>query len=820
MTQTTITDSQDSQRIEYQDISLEETRRRLHSCDNGLTQEEAEQRFNKYGSNEIIEQHINPILRFLSYFWGPIPWMIEAAAILSAIVQHWADFFIIITLLLMNAIVGFFEEYQAGNAVASLKANLAPKARVKRDNKWQTVPSQKLVPGDLIRLRLGDIVPADAKLQDASGIEIDQSALTGESLPVRRGDGDAVYSGSIVRRGESDALVYGTGENTLFGQTAKLVQEAHSISHFQQAVLKIGNFLIVIALALVILILIAAFLRGDSFISTLEFALVLTVAAVPIAMPAVLSVTMAAGARRLVKHQAIVTKLSSIEELAGVDVLCTDKTGTLTENRLAVAEPYSIEPYEANDVIRIAALASRVEDQDAIDTAIIEALPRDFNLEEYIVSNFVPFDPINKRTEAKVADPNGRTYRVSKGAPQVILDLCNVTDDQRNKAEHTISLFASKGFRSLGVALTDDNGSWKFMGLVPLYDPPRKDASETIKKTRDLGISLKMVTGDQVAIAREIAREVNLGVNIEDASQLPSEHDAISENEVARIEAVDGFAQVFPEHKYRIVDVLQKVGHIVAMTGDGVNDAPALKKADAGIAVSGATDAARAAAAIVLLSPGLAEITRAIVLSRKIFRRMTTYSIYRIAETIRVLMFMSLSILTFNFYPVTAAMIVLLALLNDGPILSIAFDRAESSQRPESWCMREVLTVATVLGIAGVVATFTLFYIGDRILHLDRDALQTLIFLKLAVAGHLTIFLTRTRGPFWSNRPSGALFWSAVITKIMATLAAVYGVFMVPMSWAQASIVWAYSIGWLFVNDLLKRATYWYLERTKPETNS
>jgi H+-transporting ATPase len=496
-----------------------------------------------------------------------------------------------------------------------------------------------------------------------------------------------------------------------------------------------------------------------------------------------------------------------------VDILCADKTGTLTENHLAVDDPFCIGPHKPDEVILMAALASRAEDQDPIDSAILTALSDPAVLDEFTISDFVPFDPVSKYSQATVTDRRDNSFRVRKGAPQIILDSSNAPEADRKRAERAIESFAQRGFRSLGVATSDKKDRWQLIGIIPLHDPPREDASETLRNSHDLGLTVKMVTGDQVAIAAEIAREVGLGQNIESAADF-SEGEDPSADYAARIEAADGFAEVFPDHKYHIVETLQSRGHIVAMTGDGVNDAPALKKADAGIAVSGATDAARSAAAIVLLSPGLSAITKAIILSRKIFRRMTTYAVYRIAETVRVLLFMALSILAFNFYPVTAAMIVLLALLNDGPILAIAYDRVESSNRPESWNMREVLTVASILGLAGVVASFSLFYLGDRVFHLDHGMLQTLIFLKLAVAGHLTIFLTRTRGPFWTSRPSGALFWSALVTKIMATLAAVYGVFMTPVTWTWVLLVWGYALAWLFVNDFLKRAAYRWLDMT------
>jgi H+-transporting ATPase len=780
-----------------------------------LTQEEAEQRLQEYGHNDLAEEGKSTILKFLSYFWGPIPWMIEVAAILSALVRHWADFIIVVVLLIVNAVVAFWEEYHAGNAVEALKSSLALKARVRRNGEWKQVDAVELVPGDLIRLRLGDIVPADVKLAGNDTVEVDQSALTGESLPVRREAGEVLYGGSVIRQGESDALVYATGRDTYFGHTTRLVEKAQNTSHFQRAVLRIGNYLIVMALALVILILTVSLIRGDSLVTTLQFALILTVAAIPVAMPAVLSVTMAVGARKLAKQQAIVTRLASIEELAGVDVLCSDKTGTLTNNSLRASEPYSVKPSTDTEVVVSAALASRVEDNDAIDSAVIDSLPDDSDISGYRVTRFIPFDPVHKRSQADVTDPHGETFSVTKGAPHVVLKMCDnsaqVGDDVRSAVED----FASRGFRSLGVARTDTSGDWKFIGVIPLYDPPRDDTKQTIENAEKIGVQVKMVTGDQVEIAKEIARQVGLGTAIQDAREFSDSSEHVSTESAMRIEQAQGFAQVFPEHKYRIVEALQQRGHIVGMTGDGVNDAPALKKADAGIAVSGATDAARAAADIALLNPGLSVIIDAIHLSRKIFSRMTSYAVYRIAETIRVLLFMTLSILALNFYPVTAIMIVLLAILNDGPILSIAYDRVESSGSPVSWNMREVLGVATVLGIIGVAATFGLFYLADQLYHVDRNILQTIIFLKLAVAGHLTIFVTRTRGPFWSSRPSAALFWTALSTKLLATAMAVFGVFMVPIGWKWALAVWGYSLLWFLINDWVKEGAYYMLNVLK-----
>jgi H+-transporting ATPase len=439
-------------------------------------------------------------------------------------------------------------------------------------------------------------------------------------------------------------------------------------------------------------------------------------------------------------------------------------------------------------------------------------------LQGYQVLHFQPFDPVHKRTEATIKGADGKQFWVAKGAPQVIVEMATNPAEVKAAAEKAVNEFAARGFRSLGVARAGEEGQWQLVGVLPLFDPPRPQAKATIASARQMGVSIKMVTGDALAIAQETAQQLGLGTNILDASILGDGKQPETEQSAQAIEAADGFAQVFPEHKFHIVEILQGRGHIVGMTGDGVNDAPALKKADCGIAVSGATDAARAAASIVLLAPGLSVIIDAIKESRKIFQRMNSYAIYRIAETLRVLLFMTLAILVFNFYPVTAIMIVMLALLNDGAILSIAYDNVQYRDEPEAWNMRVVLGIATVLGVAGVVAAFALFYLGERIFHLDRDHIQTLMYLKLSVAGHMTIFLTRTRGPLWSHRPARILWVAVLGTQIVATLIAVYGLFMTPLGWGWAGFVWGYALVWALVNDRIKLLAYRILDPVKPQT--
>jgi H+-transporting ATPase len=789
-------------------LPMPELQAKLGASPEGLSQAEARKRLTQYGPNEIEEKKTNPLLKFLTYFWGPIPWMIEAAVVLSAVARHWPDFAIIFLLLLANAVVGFWEEHQAGNAIAALKAKLAIKARVKRDGKWITPEARELVPGDVIRLRLGDIVPADARLLEGDPVEVDQSALTGESLPATRKSCEAVFSGSIIRQGEIGAMVYATGANTYFGKTAQLVQEAQTVSHFQRAVLKIGNYLILLAVSLVTVIITVALFRGDPILTTLQFALVLTVAAIPVALPTVLSVTMAVGARLLAKKEAIVTRLAAIEELAGVDVLCADKTGTLTQNKLTLGDPFGVNGIPADQVILTAALASRADNKDTIDLAVLGGLKNDQALKDYQAVHFQPFDPVHKRTEATVKGADGKEFKVTKGAPQVILELSANAGQVKPAIDKAVNEFASRGFRSLGVARADAQGAWQFLGVLPLFDPPREEASATIATARQMGVKVKMVTGDALAIARETAQKLGLRTNILDASGFGDTKHHETAQLADSIEKADGFAQVFPEHKFHIVDVLQQRGHIVGMTGDGVNDAPALKKADCGIAVSDATDAARAAASIVLMTPGLSVIIDAIKESRKIFQRMNSYAVYRIAETLRVLSFMTLSILIFNFYPLTAVMIVMLALLNDGAILSIAYDKVHYKDKPEAWNMPVVLGVSSVLGVIGVVASFGLFYLGERVFYLDRAHIQTLMYLKLSVAGQLTIFLTRTRGPFWSIRPARILWVAVLGAQAVATLIAVYGLFMTPLGWGWALFVWGYALAWFLVNDRVKLLAY------------
>jgi len=791
----------------------------------GLSSAEANARLTQYGPNALAEKKVNFVLKFLRYFWGPIPWMIEVAAILSAMVRHWDDLAIILALLIFNAVIGFWQEFKAANALEALKQQLALTARVLRDSRWQNLPASALVPGDVIRLGMGEIIPADVKLFEGDFLSVDQSALTGESLPVGKVVGEVAFSGSVARQGEMLALVTGTGANTFFGRTASLVQAAGAVSHFQKAVLHIGDYLIYLSLGLVAVLIVVQFSRGDRILTLIQFALILTVASIPVAMPAVLSVTMAIGALALSKMKAIVTRLESIEEMAGIDILCSDKTGTLTQNRLTLGEPVTFGRTDPQEVIMVACLASRAENPDAIDAAVFQGLQDKTPLEACTLMKFIPFDPVHKRTEATVQD-RGKSFKVTKGAPQVILQLCNLDGELQAQVQEAVDELAAKGCRTLGVARADDAHPWQFLGLLPLFDPPREDSAATIAEAQAHGIQVKMITGDNVAIGREIARQLGLGDHIQPATNLfPAEEDRACELTPAammQIEQADGYAQVFPEHKYRIVTALQQRNHLVGMTGDGVNDAPALKQADVGIAVSGATDAARSAADLVLTEPGLSVIMRAVEEARKIFERMNSYAVYRIVETIRIMFFVVLAMVFFNFYPITAIMIILLAFFNDVPIMAIAFDNTLVDPNPVRWNMRRVLTVSTVLGLTGVTGSFIMLVIAKDFLKLDIGQIQTFIFLKMAVAGHLTLFVTRTPRMFLRKpHPAPVLLWSAIITKALATLFVVYPFGLIaPISWRAVGIIWIYCLIWLFMGDLAKLAVYRHLELGSPRHRS
>ncbi len=784
--------------------------KQLNTSNQGLRTTEAQKRIQEFGYNEIEVKKKSVLLSFLSHFWGPIPFMIEIAAILSFIRQDWMEFSIIMFLLIFNSMVGFIQEYQAGNAIEELKKKLARKCRVLRDGTWQIIEAKELVPGDIVRLRLGDIVPADIKLIEDGWLSIDQSALTGESLPVTKKDGEIAFSGSIVKQGEMLGLVTATGKTTYFGKTTMLVAKAKKVSHFQKAVLHIGTYLIYISFALVAILIVVQLERKDSFMKLAQFVLILVVASIPVAMPAVLSVTMAKGALMLARLKAIVTRLETIEEMAGITVLCSDKTGTLTQNMLTLMQPAVFGNTAEDRLILFAGLASKQESHDSIDDAILNGIKDTSLLANYKQLEFTPFDPVHKRTEAKIQDTEGNIFYTTKGAPQVIMKMCG--EDGLEQAKTDIEKFAKKGYRTLGVAVSKDKANWEFLGLLPLADPLREDSISTVQKAIDHGVDVKMITGDNYAIAREIADELNLKKEIIPAKKaFPDDAKAVFSP--PDWDKISGFCEVYPEHKFDIVKAFQKEDHIVGMTGDGVNDAPALKQADVGIAVSGATDAARSAASLVLTAPGLSVIINAIDEARCIFERMNSYAIYRITETIRIMFFIVATILIYNFYPLNAIMVTLLAVLNDIPILTIAYDNTITAKGPVRWQMRRVLTLASSLGFVGIIETLGLLIIAKSYFHVALEELQTIIFLKLIVAGHLTLFVARARSWFFTPPYPSIILFSAILgTQAIAALIAVFGVFITPISWSIVGFIWLYCLVWIFIEDAMKIMVYRHLD--------
>ena len=799
--------------------------------DQGLTKAAAEQRLTQYGPNAIVEKEKSLAAKIAGYFMGPIAYMIEAAALVSAFLGHWQDFAVIFALLIFNAALDLWQDLKASNALAALKKGLAPEATVLREGQWSTVDAATLVPGDIVKVRLGVIVPADLRLVAGDYAAIDQSALTGESIPATKKVGDVAYSGSVVKQGEMEGVVIATGANTFFGRTAKLVAGAGSVSHAQKAMFQIGNFLIVVAIILAAImvafriyhdVVIADSWATKDLLTILQFVLVLLVASIPVAMPAVFSITMALGALALSKKEAIVSRLEAIEEMAGVDILCSDKTGTLTKNQLRLDVPILIDSPDAQEVILAGALASKLEDRDAIDTAVIEALKDQDALKNYTLVKYLPFDPVTKRTAATLTDAQGQEIVVSKGAPQAIVDLVQPAPEIADKVKQTVAELAGKGYRALAVARsTDDGKTWTLLGILPMFDPPRDDSRQTIELARAKGVRVKMITGDDTAIARETARQLGMGDNILPASEVfPKDMDPnhVPPNIADAIEKADGFARVFPEHKYAIVKALQERGHLVAMTGDGVNDAPALKQADCGTAVSGATDAARGAAALILTAPGLSVINNAIDEARRIFGRITSYTIYRVGLTMDIMFLVVLSTIFLDFTPLTAIMIVVLSLLDDIPIMTIAYDNTPVSERPIRWKMKRLLSVSAVLGFFSVVQSFGLLLIGMEILSdpaeqlffglFTQPELQSMMFLQLVTGGHLLIFITRSeRWFFLPPFPAMPLVAAILFTQIVAILMCGFGWLVPALSWTAIIWVCVYTTGWMFLMGAVRLIT-------------
>lgn len=820
------------------------------SVRDGLSDAALEDKRLKYGFNEIVEKKRNPFLKFLGYFTGSIAYLIEAAMILSAVLGDWTDFGIILALLIVNALIGFIEEAKAESAVDALRSTLALQCKTVRNKVFQDVPSRELVPGDIISLRLGDIIPADCKLLGVNAnfekthngeLLIDQSALTGESLAVSKRFNDLAYSGTIVKQGQMLALVVATGEKTFLGRAAHLISITNESGHFQKVIEKIGNFLVLITLTMVIIILVVGVTaQHNSFLDQLDYALVVTIASIPVGLPTVLSVTMAVGAKQLAAKRVIVKRLTAVEEMAGVDILCSDKTGTLTLNQLTLDRPHLSGSFTEADLLFYSFLSSESATNDAIESCIrktaIEKVPLlqeaskdnpeggDKMLQQigYRVLQFQPFDPTSKMTRATVLDvKNQKVFCVAKGAPQVILKMSDKeTHDSIMAAEVSIVNFARGGLRALGVSRSGDitfaeheaggqRLSWHLIGLLSLLDPPRPDSQQTIESCKSYGISVKMVTGDSILIAKEVARRLGMQRTILSPDKLTDT--TKTEAEITHhVERADGFAQVVPEDKFRVVELLQKRNHLVAMTGDGVNDAPALKKANVGIAVHGCTDAARSAADIVLLEPGLSAIVDGIMSSRQIFQRMRSYAVYRITSTVHFLIFLFCTIMAWE-WNLPATLVVLIALLNDGATLVISVDNALISHKPDKWRIGQLLTLSIVLGLLLTGSSFAHFLISKYYFNHSTEFTQTVLYLQMSSCPHFVIFSTRLAEPFYKNPPSFIFFIAVFGTQIFAMFISIYGV-LAPeaIGWPWGIAIMAISLGYFALMDQVKVLVYKY----------
>ncbi|KAG0215237.1 hypothetical protein BGX33_001336 [Mortierella sp. NVP41] len=803
----------------------------------GLTDDEALRRRETFGRNELIEKKKHPLLKFLGYFTGAIAYLIEIAVICSAIVGDWADFGIILALLFINATIGFVEEAKAESALDALKQTLALKTRCWRNGHLVELDTSELVPGDVIVLRLGDIIPADGRLLGigATGeategdLQVDQSALTGESLPLSKNKGATVYSSSIVKQGQQMAVVTKTGGDTFIGRAAGLMAVAPEEGHFQKIINRIGNFLILITVVLVVIIMVYLLVvdhgtPDGEFKKVLERVLVLTIAAIPVGLPTVMSVTMAMGAKELAVRKVIVKRLTAVEEMASVSVLCSDKTGTLTLNELTFDEPYLTNGNTSDDILLYSYLAAEPGANDPIEFAVRTAAEEQLDILKnrthkhevpgYKVTSFLPFNPTTKMTQATVMNFNTQeSFKVAKGAPQVIIRLVGGDND----AVRAVNSLAKRGLRALGVARTKPGSleEYELVGMISLIDPPRPDSAETIRRCNEMGVDVKMITGDQQIIAKEVAHRLGMGRVILDAGHLvdPSKSDEEITEHCIR---ADGFAQVIPEHKYRVVELLQNRGILVGMTGDGVNDAPALKKANVGIAVHGCTDAARSAADIVLLAPGLSTIVDGLMTSRAIFQRMRSYALYRITSTVHFLMFFFCITMALKWH-MKPILLILICILNDAATLVISVDNAKISAYPDKWRIGQLIFLSIVLGALLTILSFAHFFVADRVFHVSAAKLEAIMYLHISSAPHFVIFSTRLSGYFWENMPSPIFFIAVMGTQVFAMLICVYGVIVgeaIGWIWGIAVIVISlvYFVFLDFVKVFIFR--YWSFEFT------
>jgi H+-transporting ATPase len=812
---------------EFKDMPIDKAFAELDSSPEGLGEAEAERRLEDVGPNAITEKGHSKVISFLRKLVHPFTLMIEIAIIISIVLKDWPDVVLISFLLVLNVSVDFVQERKAENVLESLRNRMAVRARVWRDGEWKTVNAAALVPGDVILLDGGDIVPADAKLIEGAPIELDESTLTGESLPVEKGPSDIVFSSSVVNKGEMQALVVQTGDRTFFGRTASLAEEKPEASHFEKAINNVGKYVVGLAfVSMAAIIVISSVVRHEAFGQILLLALTLAVASIPAALPAILTVTMTVGATHLAHEDVLVRRLAAIEELASADIICSDKTGTLTTGHLEMDEPILYSDVSRDEAMDMAILCSNYPaTEDPIDKAVVEGSKRlGFDIDRasaWRKVEYTPADSTSKRAST-VIEKEGGKRRIIKGAPQVVLEASRVDDELTKTYRDDVERLAETGYRALGVAYLDEPADDEDKGMtlvavLPLHDPPRQDTADTIKAAHDLGIDVKMITGDHAAAAKEIASEIGLGADLASADEMTSWSD---DEFAARAEQYDIFAQVLPENKYRIVKALQEDGHIVGMTGDGVNDSPALHRADVGIAVEGANDVARGSADVILTRPGLKVIINGVREGKMVFSRMKNYVIYRISETYRIIFFITLTVLIFNLKPLGPNQIVLLAIMNDIPILAIAGDRVTEAAGPESWGLKRLVIMGSVLGTVGIFASFLLFFIYNHSYHLHYlqtyGQVQTAMFLKLSIGGHMLFFCARNRRSWWRPpAPSRSLLAAILGTMAISTTISAVGLgsLLPRLPIGFVGLTWVWCLVWMQITDGVKLLTYRVLDK-------
>lgn len=742
----------------------------------GLKEAEAKDRQIQFGFNEVPEKKTSQILNFLKKFWGVTAWMLELIVLLSFLLNKLSDAYIVIGLLVFNAIIGFIQEQNAAKAVEALKKKLQINAKILRNGNWKTVPSRELVPGDIIRVRIGDFVPADVKIT-CGDLGVDQSALTGESLESEKRSGEVIFSGSIIKRGEASGIVVLTGVNTYFGRTVELVQIAKPKLHIESIISKVTQWLLIIVAILLSVALIASILQGVNLIEILPLMLVLLLGAVPVALPAMFTVSMALGSKELVKKGVLVTRLSAPDDAAQMDVLCVDKTGTITLNQLTVAKIIPVDSYLEDDVLLYSALASQKANRDPIDLALIEAAEKkEMPLQTFQQVSFTPFDPKTRYTEALVKKGNDEIH-VLKGAFETLAQVCQLDQERKKELENSANESAARGYRTLAVAISRGEEKPDLIGLVALHDPPRKDSKKLLQEIRNLGVKVKMLTGDALPIAKEIASVVGIGNRIVMAGDLKALNKSDEKKIADLIEESDGFAEVYPEDKYLIVKALQAKGHIVGMTGDGVNDAPALKQAEVGAAVSCATDVAKGAASIVLTDEGLVDLLGPIRIGRMMFQRISTWILNKISRTVLKTCFVVFSFLILGKFVISASAMLTMIFMTDFVKISLSTDNVRWSQKPAKWDIIGLVKTAAILGGLMVMEAFGLLFIGLKYfnLALNDAALSTYCFEILFFFAIFSIFVVREKKHFWNSAPSKFLLTVMLIDTLMGFCFVTFG---------------------------------------------